>query len=172
VRLSPRKNLQIELLRKLLGDEIKAKFKTNMIQSKKFSEMLEKTLLAYQNRTLTSAEVIAELIKVAKELREEGDRGKDLNLSDSELAFYDALASYKDAREVMGDKVLAEIAQELVDTIRKSVSIDWTKKEAVRAKLRTSVKRLLKRKKYPPDGQEYAVKTIIEQAEMLCRDWC
>ncbi|MEK9810456.1 MAG: DUF3387 domain-containing protein, partial [Candidatus Nanopelagicales bacterium] len=171
VKTSPHQNLQLEVLKKLLGDEIKAISRTNIIQSKRFSEMLEKTLLAYQNRTVEAAQIIIELIELAKEMREAPKRGDELGLSEDELAFYDALADHGDVREVMGDAVLAEIAHDLVETIRRSVTIDWTQKEAVRADMRRKVKRLLRKHGYPPDKREEAVVTVIEQAEHVCRDW-
>ncbi len=171
VKNSPHRNLQIELLKKLLADEIKAQTRKNIVQAKKFSELLEKTLLAYQNRTLEAAQVIAELIAMAKEFRDAPKRHAELGLTEDELAFYDALAGHGDVRTVMGDKVLAAIAHDLVKTIRNSVTIDWTEREAVRAKMRSKVKRLLRRHGYPPDKQLAAVSHVIEQAEVLCRDW-
>jgi type I restriction enzyme, R subunit len=133
--------------------------------------MLERTILAYQNRTIDSVSVILELIEMAKELRDAPKRGDDLGLSEDELAFYDALADHGDVREVMGDDILAKIAHELVETVRNSVSIDWTQKESVRAKMRTRIKRLLRKYGYPPDKQEAAVVTVIRQAEVVSRDW-
>lgn len=171
VRHSPHKNLQIELLKKLLADEIKAQSRKNIVQAKRFSELLEKTLLAYQNRTLESAQVIAELIAMAKELRDTPKRNQQLGLSEDELAFYDALAAHGDVRSVMGDEVLAAIAHDLVTTIRNSVTIDWTQREAVRAAMRSKVKRLLRQHGYPPDQADAAIRTVIEQAETLCKDW-
>lgn len=171
VRESPHQNLQLEVLKKLLNDEITATSRTNFIQGKRFSEMLEKSLLAYQNRSIEAAQVILELIELAKEMREAPKRGDELGLSEDELAFYDALADHGDVREVMGDDVLAEIAHDLVETIRRSVTIDWTQKEAVRADMRRKVKRLLRKHGYPPDKQAEAVLTVIEQAQHVCRDW-
>jgi len=171
VKDSPHVNLQLQVLKKLLNDEIRATSRTNIVQSKRFSEMLEKTLLSYQNRSLEAAQVIIELIALAKEMREAPKRGDELGLSEDELAFYDALVDHGDVREVMGDDVLAKIAHELVDTIRRSVTIDWTQKEAVRADMRRKVKRLLRKHGYPPDKRDEAVLTVIEQAEHVCRDW-
>ncbi len=171
VKTSPHKNLQLELLKKLLNDEIKSVSRRNVIQGKKFSEMLEKTLLAYTNRTLEAAQVILELISMAKEVRDAPKRGDTLGLTEDELAFYDALVDHGNVKEVMGDTVLAAIAHELVEAIRSSVSIDWTQKEAVRADMRRKVKKLLRKHGYPPDKQAVAVVTVLEQAEALCKDW-
>ncbi|MCK6516190.1 DUF3387 domain-containing protein, partial [Myxococcota bacterium] len=158
VRKSEHKNLQLELLKKLLNDEIKAQSGRNVVVARKFSEMLERTLLRYQNRTIEAAQVIVELIEA-------------LGLTDDELAFYDALADHGGVREVMGDKILATIAHDLVEAIRGSVTIDWTQKEAVRADMRRKVKKLLRSYGYPPDKRENAVVVVIEQAERVCRDW-
>ncbi len=171
VKKSPHENLQIELLRKLLNDEISAQSRQNVVQARKFSEMLERTMRAYHNRTLDSAEVILELIGMAQEMRDAPQRGTALGLTDDELAFYDALANHGNVRDIMGDATLAAIAHELVAAIRGSVTIDWTQKEAVRAKMRSRVKRLLRKHGYPPDKQQAAVVTVIEQAEMLAREW-
>ena len=171
VKVSEHKNLQLELLKKLLGDELKRMTRTNVVQARAFSEMLEKTLLAYQNRSIESAQVIIELINMAKEMRDAPKRGTALGLTDDELAFYDALVAHGNVKEVMGDKILAAIAHDLVDIIKKTVSIDWTQKETVRAKLRTSIKRLLRKHGYPPDKRQAAVDTVLEQAEEVCRDW-
>jgi len=171
VQASPHKNLQVELLRKLLGDELKAQRRRNVVQARKFSELLERTLLSYQNRTLEAAEVITRLIKMAQEMRESGKRGEPLGLSEDEMAFYDALVAHGGVKEVMGDDILAKIAHDLVEAIRASVTIDWTQKESVRARLRSKVKRLLRKHGYPPDKRQEAVDTVIEQAEQVCRDW-
>ena len=171
VKKSEHKNLQLELLKKLLNDEIKAQSGRNVVVARKFSEMLERTLLRYQNRTIEAAQVILELIEMAKQLRDQPKRGNALGLTEDELAFYDALADHGGVREAMSDKVLATIAHDLVEAIRGSVTIDWTQKEAVRADMRRKVKRLLKHHGYPPDKQENAVVVVIEQAERVCKDW-
>ena len=171
VQASPLKNLQMELLQKLLNDEITSQRRSNVVQARRFSEMMERTIQAYQNRSLEAAQVIMELINLAKEMRDAPKRGEELKLTDDELAFYDALAAHGDVREVMGDEVLAAIAHDLVDAIRASVTIDWTQKEAVRARMRTKIKRLLRKHGYPPDKQQAAVVTVIEQAEVVCREW-
>jgi type I restriction enzyme R subunit len=171
VKKSEHKNLQLELLKKLLNDEIKAQSGRNVVVARKFSEMLERTLLRYQNRTIEAAQVILELIEMAKQLRDAPKRGDALGLTEDELAFYDALADHGGVREVMGDGVLAAIAHDLVEAIRGSVTIDWTQKDAVRADMRRKVKRLLRKHGYPPDKQEKAVVVVIEQAERVCKDW-
>jgi type I restriction enzyme R subunit len=171
VRNMPQKNLAIELLRKLLNDELKSRMKKNVVQSRSFTEMLERTIRSYQNRTLESAEVIAELIKLAKDMREAQKRGEKLNLTEDEIAFYDALEVNDSAVKVLGDDTLKNIARELVDTVRNNTTIDWTVREAVRAKLRVMVKRILRKYGYPPDKQEKATQTVLEQAEVIARDW-
>lgn len=171
VRASPYKSLEVEILRKLLEDEIRAQRRHNVVQARKFSEMLQDTLNRYRNQGLQAAQVILELIEMARDLRDAPKRGDELGLSEDELAFYDALADHEGVTDVMGDDTLSEIAHELVESIRRSVTIDWTQKEAVRAKMRSRIKRLLRRHGYPPDKREAAVITVIEQAEALCRDW-
>lgn len=171
VKKSEHKNLQLELLKKLLNDEIKAQSGRNVVVARKFSEMLERTLRNYQNRTIEAAQVILELIEMAKQLRDAPKRGTELGLTEDELAFYDALAEHGGVKELMGDQVLAAIAHDLVEAIRGSVTIDWTQKEAVRADMRRKVKKLLRKHGYPPDKQENAVIVVIEQAERVCREW-
>jgi len=171
VRNMPQKNLAIELLRKLLNDELKSRMKKNVVQSRSFTEMLERTIRSYQNRTLESAEVIAELIKLAEEMREAQKRGEKLNLTEDEIAFYDALEVNDSAVKVLGDDTLKNIARELVETVRNNTTIDWTVREAVRAKLRVMVKRILRKYGYPPDKQEKATQTVLEQAEVIAKDW-
>ncbi len=171
VRDLPQKNLAVELLRKLLNDEIKTRTKKNLVQARSFTEMLEKAIRAYQNRGIETAQIIEELIQLAKEMREAQERGQDLGLSDDELAFYDALETNDSAVMVLGDKNLRLIAQELVQTVKQNVTIDWTVKETVRAKLRVMVRRILRKYGYPPDKQEKATETVLKQAELLCADW-
>ena len=133
--------------------------------------MLARTIQLYQNRTIETAQVILELIKLAKELREAHKRGEELGLNDDELAFYDALEVNDSAVKVLGDETLLAIAKELADKVRANVTIDWSVRESVRAKMRVMVKRILKRHGYPPDMQEKATQTVLEQAELLCKDW-
>jgi len=166
-----RKNVALEVLRKLLNDEIRTMEKKFLVKSRSFAKMLEETIRKYQNQTIEAAQVIAELVELAKKMREEKERGKDLNLTEDEVAFYDALYENESAVKELGDETLKKIAQELVKMLRKNTTIDWTLKESVRAKLRVFVKKLLNKYKYPPDKQEQATKTVIEQAEVLCKDW-
>ncbi len=171
VRDLPHKNVAVELLERLLNDEIRTHSRKNVVQGRSFAEMLERSIRVYQNRTVAAAQVIEELIAIAKEMRQAQDRGEELGLSDDELAFYDALEVNDSAVEVLGDETLRTIAIELVNTVRQNVSIDWTLRENVRAKLRVMVKRVLRRYGYPPDKQEQATATVLEQAEALCVDW-
>jgi type I restriction enzyme R subunit len=167
----PRKNLALELLRRLLNDEIKIRSNRNIVQSKKFSEMLADAIKRYQNNAITAAQVIDELIKLAKDLKQADKRGEDLKLDFRELAFYDALEVNDSAVKLLGDEVLKTIARELVDSVKKSVTIDWTIKESVQAKMRVIVKRILKKYGYPPDKQDQAVKTVLEQAKQMANDF-
>jgi type I restriction enzyme, R subunit len=171
VRRLPQKNLAIEALRKLLNDQIKVQSRKNLIQSRLFSDMLQKSIQKYQNRSLDTAEIIAELVNMAKSLRESNCRGEKLHLSDDELAFYDALEVNDSAVKILGDETLRQIALELVDTVRRNATIDWTVKEGVRARMRTMVKRILRAHGYPPDKQEQATLTVLAQAELIARDW-
>ncbi len=171
VRGLPHKNLAVELLRKLLAGEIKSRQKKNVVQARSFAEMLERSVRSYQNRAIATAQVIEELISLAKEIREAAGRGVDLGLTEDEVAFYDALETNDSAVQVLGDETLKTIARELVESVRRNVTIDWTVKETVRAKLRVMVKRVLRKYRYPPDKQEKATQTVPEQAEVLCVDW-
>jgi len=162
-----RKNLALELLKKLLNDEIKLRMRKNFIQSRKLSEMLESAIKKYQNNLLTAAQVIEELVKLAKDIRESDKRGEALNLGEDELAFYDALANNDSAKEVLGDKQLAAIAIEVFRSVKGNATIDWTLKESVRARLRRDVKRILNRYGYPPDEQLVATENVLKQAELI-----
>ena len=162
-----RKNLALELLKKLLNDEIKMRMRKNFIQSRKLSEMLESAIKKYQNNLLTAAQVIEELVKLAKDIRESDKRGDALNLGEDELAFYDALANNDSAKEVLGDKQLAAIAIEVFRSVKGNATIDWTLKESVRARLRRDVKRILNRYGYPPDQQLIATENVLKQAELM-----
>jgi type I restriction enzyme R subunit len=166
----PQRNLAFEALKKLLNDEIKVRAKKNLVQSRRFSEMLEEAIRKYQNRAIETAQILQELIDLAKQMREADKRGEDLGFTTEELAFYDALEVNDSAVKVLGDDTLKTIARELVDTVHKNTSIDWTVKESVKAKLRTMVKRILRKHGYPPDKQEKATQTVLEQAELLCKD--
>ena len=171
VRQLPHRNLAVELLRKLLNDEIKTNSRKNVVQARSFAEMLEKAIRKYQNRAIEAAQVIEELIKLAKEMREAQRRGDDLGMTDDEIAFYDALEVNDSAVKVLGDETLKTIAHELVEAVRRSVTIDWTVRENARAQIRVIVKRILRKYGYPPDKQEKATQTVLEQAEVLCREW-
>jgi len=172
----PRKNLALELLKRLLNNEIKNRSRTNLIQSKKFSEMLAQAVKRYQSGLIEAAAVIEELIKLAKDIRAADQRGEKLNLRVDELAFYDALADNPKAETILGDDVLKAIAHELVDSVRRNTSIDWQLKESVQAKLRVLVKRILRKYKYPPDDPEtgeynVSVTKVLDQAELLAEFW-
>jgi type I restriction enzyme R subunit len=171
VRELPHKNVAAELLKKLLEGEIRDHARTNLVKSRAFSEMLEQSLNRYRNRAVTTLEIVEELIQMAKKVREERERGKDLGLSPAEIAFYDALAESQSARDVIGDAELLKLAQELARVIRANATIDWSVRETVRAKLRSLVRRLLRKYKYPPDAQEKATETVLKQAELLAEQW-
>jgi len=171
VRGMPQRNLAVELLQKLLKGELRTRGRKNLVQARSFAELLEKTLRRYQNRAIEAAQVIEELIGLAKEMREANARGEKLGLTEDELAFYDALEANDSAVKVLGDETLRTIARELVDTVRKNVTIDWTMRENVRAQLRVLVKRILRKYGYPPDKQEKATQTVLEQAALLSGGW-
>ncbi len=165
------KNVALELLKKLLNDELRTMTKTNLVKSRSFAQMLEATIRKYQNRTIEAAQVIAELLELAKKIQHEREIGNEMGLSPEEIAFYDALANNESAVRELGDETLKAMARELVDMLRKNTSIDWTIKESVQAKLRIYIKRLLVKYKYPPDKQEGATKIVLEQAELMAKDW-
>ncbi len=170
VRGMPLRNLAVELLRKLLTGEIRTRGRKNLVQARSFLEMLENAIKKYQNRAIEAAQVIEELIALAKEMREADQRGEQLGMSEDEVAFYDALEVSDSAVKVLGEPTLQKIARELVESVRANTSIDWTIKESVRAKLRVIVKRILRKYGYPPDKQEKATQTVLEQAELLCNE--
>ncbi|MBL7864483.1 MAG: type I restriction endonuclease subunit R [Cyclobacteriaceae bacterium] len=161
------KNVALELLKKLLNDEVKARRKSNLVEAKKFSEMLEAAVKKYQNNLITSAQVIEELISLAKDIKEADRRGVDLGLNFREYAFYTALEVNDSSVKVLGDEVLRNIARELVDTVRKNTSIDWTVRENVQAKMRIAVKKILRKHGYPPDMEVKATETVLEQAKLM-----
>jgi type I restriction enzyme R subunit len=171
VRGMPQRNLAVELLRKLLSGEIKARSKRNVVQARSFADLLDQSIRKYQNRAIETLQVIDELIGLAREMRHANARGEKLELSEDELAFYDALETNDSAVKVLGDETLRTIARELSDTVRKNVTIDWTVRENVRAQLRVLVKRILRKHGYPPDKQEKATLTVLEQAEVLSETW-
>ncbi len=171
VRQLPQKNFAVELLRKLLNDEVRSRSRTSVVLEKKFGDRLQDALNRYRNRAVESAQVIEELIAMAKEFRAAAQRGDALGLNTSELAFYDALANNESAVRDLGDPVLKLIAQELTDKLRGSATVDWQKRESVRARLRNLVRITLRRHKYPPDMQDEAIRLVLEQAERLADDW-
>ncbi|MCJ0879982.1 type I restriction endonuclease subunit R [Pseudomonas sp. JI-2] len=171
VRNLPEKNLAVELLERLLEGEIKSKFASNLAQEKKFSELLDSVIKRYQNRSIETAQVIEELIEMAKKFAAASKRGEQLGLNDDELAFYDALANNEASVRELGDEILAKIAHELTANLRQNVTVDWNNRDSVRAKLRLMVKRILRKYKYPPDQQEEAAQLVLAQAETLCASW-
>jgi type I restriction enzyme R subunit len=167
----PQRNLAVELLQKLLNNELRIRSKKFLVQSRSFAEMLEATIRKYQNRSIEAAQVIAELIDLARQMREGQKRGDELGLTDDEMAFYDALETNDSAVKVLGEPTLKTIARELVAHVRKSVTIDWTLRESAQAQIRVLVRRILRKHGYPPDKQEKATQTVLEQAKLLCAEW-
>lgn len=166
----PQQNLAAELLRKLLNDEIGAAKKTSVVQARRFSEKLQESLARYHNRAIETAEIIEAMIELAREMRAAKAHGEALGLSDDEAAFYDALADNASASEVLGDEQLRTVAREVAETVRNNTTIDWQFREQSRAKLRSLVKRVLRRHGYPPDQQEVAIRLVIEQAELFAQE--
>jgi type I restriction enzyme, R subunit len=171
VRDSDKKNFAIEALRKLINGNVRSLAKRNVTQSKAFSERLEAAIARYHTNAITTAQVIEELIQLAKDIRAARARGEETGLSDEEIAFYDALAENESARQVMGEPTLRVIAHELVASIKSSMSVDWMHREAARARMRVLVKRLLRKYGYPPDLQDAAVQNVLQQAEALSAEW-
>ena len=171
VRGMPQRNLAVELLQKLLKGELATRRRKNVVQARSFAEMLEQTIRRYQNRAIEAAQVIEELIALARDMRAANARGEALNLTEDELAFYDALEVNDSAVKVLGEPTLVHIARELVASVKKNVTIDWTMRENVRAQLRVLVKRILRKHGYPPDKQEKATQTVLEQAALLSAEW-
>jgi type I restriction enzyme R subunit len=171
VRKIPQKNLAVELLQRLLKEEVRSRFKSNVVKQKRFSELLQASLTKYANRSIEAAQVIEELIAMAKQFRDEVEKVEAMGLSAAEVAFYDALANNRSAQELMGDQVLTQMARELAEKLRNNLSIDWQYKENVRARLRTMIKALLKRYKYPPDQEAVAIDLVLQQTEMIAEEW-
>jgi type I restriction enzyme R subunit len=171
VRKLKERNLAVEVLERLLNGGIKSRFGSNVIQSRKFSELLQNSLTRYRNRAIETAQVIEELIAMAKQFQAAANRGEELGLTADEMAFYDALAANEALVRELGDETLRKIARELTERLRASNSVDWYVRESVRAKLRLMVKTILKKYKYPPDGQEKATETVLEQARELSAAW-
>ena len=171
IRGMKRRNLAVELLDKLMRDEIRTRSRRNLVEARSFSEMLAHTVDEYNNRTITAEEAIEKLIELARRIKAARERGEKLGLNDDELAFYDALETNDSAVQLMGDEVLRRIAQELVVQVRRNASVDWSVRESSRARMRLTVKKLLRKYKYPPDKQEKATQTVLEQAELLGEEW-
>ena len=171
VKDMPQRNLAFEALKKLLNDEVRVIAKKNLVQGKSFMEMLDRTIKGYTNKSVEAAQVIEELIELARKVREEKSRAKKQDMTDDELAFYDALGVNDSAVQVLGNETLRTIALELTQMIRKSVTIDWTQRDSVQAEMRLKVKKILRKYGYPPDKQEKATQTVLEQAELIAKDW-
>jgi type I restriction enzyme R subunit len=167
VRNLPERNLAVELLQRLLEGEIKSRFASNVVQDRKFSEMLANVITRYQNRSIETAQVMEELVEMAKKFREAASRGEELGLSEDEVRFYDALANNESAVRELTDETLKKIAHELTENLRQNLSVDWSERDSVRAKLRLMVKRILRKYKYPPDGQDAAVELVLQQAQYI-----
>ena len=171
VRNLPERNLAVELLERLLEGEIKSRFASNVVQNKRFSDMLSDVVQRYQNRSIEAAQVMEELVQMARKFREAAGRGEELGLTEDEVRFYDALADNESAVRELADETLKKIAQELTESLRKNLSVDWSQRESVQAKLRLLVKRILRKYKYPPDKQDAAVEQVLEQAKALAEAW-
>lgn len=171
VKNLPERNLAVELLERLLEGEIKSRFAGNLVQEKKFSELLASVIKRYQNRAIETAQVIEELIEMAKKFRAAASRGEQLGLTEDEVRFYDALADNESAVRELSDETLKKIAHELTENLRQNITVDWSARESVRAKLRLMVKRILRKYKYPPDQQDAAIALVLQQAEALGETW-
>ena len=171
VRNLPERNLAVELLERLLEGEIKSRFAGNVVQNRKFSDLLGDVIKRYQNRAIETAQVIEELIEMARKFRAAATRGDELGLTDDEIRFYDALADNESAVRELSDETLKKIAHELTDNLRKNLTVDWSQRESVRANLRLMVKRILRKYKYPPDEQDAAVDLVLRQAAALGEEW-
>lgn len=171
VQQMEKKNLGLEALRKLLNDDIRSRTHTNVVESRAFTERLEDAIARYHANAITTAEVLQELIQLAKDLRAARERGEANGMTQEEIAFYDALAENESAMEVMGDEQLRVIAHELLMSLRDNVTVDWAHRQSARARLRVLVKRILRKYGYPPDLQDAAVRTVLQQAEALTELW-
>jgi type I restriction enzyme R subunit len=171
VRNLPERNLAVELLERLLEGEIKSKFASNVVQQRRFSELLSGVITRYQNRSIETAQVMEELVEMARKFQEAANRGEQLGLSEDEVRFYDALANNESAVRELTDETLKKIAHELTENLRKNISVDWSQRESVRASLRLMVKRILRKYKYPPDLANAAVELVLQQAEALGESW-
>jgi type I restriction enzyme R subunit len=166
----PHKNLAVDLLQRLIKDEIKTKFRTNVVKQRKFSDLLEKSISKYANRAIEAAQVIEELIAMAKQFKEDVEREGEHGLTPDESAFYDALAQNESAQELMGEEVLVEMAREVAKKLRENMTVDWAVRDSVRARLRILIRTLLRKYRYPPDQQPGAVETVLQQAEVISED--
>lgn len=167
----PQKNLAFEALKKLLNDEIRIFSKRNIVQGKSYMDLLAKTIKKYTSRSVEAAQVIEELLELARKVREEKNRGKEKNTTEDEIAFYDALGANDSAVKVLGDETLRKIALELTQMIRNSVTIAWTQRESVQAEIRLKVRKILRKYGYPPDREKNATETVLKQAGLIARDW-
>ena len=166
-----KKNLALEALKKLLNDEISSRSRTNVVETKRFSERLQEAVARYHTNAISAVEVLQELINLAKDIRDARKRGEETGLSTDEIAFYDALAENESAVQLMGNDSLKLIAHELLTKLKSNISVDWAQRENARAKMRVLVKRILKQHGYPPDLQDEAVQTVLQQAEVLSARW-
>jgi type I restriction enzyme R subunit len=171
VRNLPERNLAVELLERLLEGEIKSRFASNVVQNKKFSDLLTDVVKRYQNRAIETAQVIEELIAMANKFRDASHRGESLGLTEDEVRFYDALADNESSVRELGDETLKKIAHELTENLKQNLTVDWSSRESVRAKLRLMVKRILRKYKYPPDRQESAIELVLQQAKVMGEAW-
>ncbi|MEK6903618.1 MAG: DUF3387 domain-containing protein [Nanoarchaeota archaeon] len=171
VKEMPQKNLAFEALKKLLNDEIRIMSKKKMVQAKSFMDLLDKTIKKYTNRSIEAAQVIEELIELARKVRDEKGRGKELNMNDDEIAFYDALGVNDSAVKILGDNILRKITFELAEIMRKNDAVDWAQRESVQAELRLKIKKILRKYGYPPDKEKTATETVLKQAELIAKNW-
>ena len=171
VRDLPERNLAVELLERLLEGEIRSRFAGNVVQNRKFSDLLTDVVRRYQNRSIEAAQVMEELVQMARRFREAAGRGERLGLSEDELRFYDALAENESAVRELTDETLKKIAHELAENLRKNLTVDWSARASVQARLRLMVKRILRKYRYPPDRQEAAVDLVLRQAEAMGEAW-
>jgi type I restriction enzyme, R subunit len=171
VKEMPQKNLAFEALKKLLNDEIRIFSKRNIVQGKSYMDLLAKTIKKYTSRSVEAAQVIEELLELARKVREEKNRGKEKNMTEDEIAFYDALGANDSAVKVLGDETLRKIAPKLTQMIRNSVTIAWTQRESVQAEIRLKVRKILRKYGYPPDREKNATETVLKQAGLIARDW-
>jgi type I restriction enzyme, R subunit len=171
LRDTEKKNLALEALRKLINGEVRSQSRSNVVQGKAFTERLEAAIARYHTNAITTVQVLEELIQLAKDIRSARQRGEETGLNEDEIAFYDALAESQSAREVMGEPQLRVIAHELMLSIRSNLTVDWMHREAARARMRVLVKRILRNYGFPPDLQDAAVPTVLQQAEALSAEW-